>query len=104
MEKIERVSKNIVVDKMKISFFMVLFFLAVMVSSVKPNINYATPEHIAQNVKGIGKSKSIDIVEERKNGLFKDKDDFYIRVVKNKDYKVGDIVYARIIKKYKIGE
>lgn len=103
MDRIQRNSKN-VVDKMKVSFFMVMFFLAVVVSNVKPNINYATPEQIAKDINGVGKSKSISIVQEREKGLFKDKKDFYTRVVKNKEYKVGDITYARIVKKYKIGE
>lgn len=103
MEIIKMDKKNIA-DKMKISLFMLVFFFSVMISSVKPNINYVSPEHIDNSIRGVGEAKSINIVKERENGLFKDKDDFYARVVKNKDYKVGDIVYARIIKKYKIGE
>lgn len=93
-----------VVNKMKISFFMIVFFLTVSISNVKPNINYATTDELVKTVKGVGRVKSLNIVNERKNGLFKNKEDFYTRVVENDEYSIGDVTYKRIIQKYDIGE
>lgn len=96
--------KNII-NKIQISLFMLVFFFALALTNVKPNLNHATVEQIIADINGVGKVKSTHIVKEKnENGLFKDKDDFYVRVVNNKEYKVGEVVADRIVKKYKIGE
>lgn len=93
-----------VVNKIKISLFMMVFLVALMFSNNRPNINYVDAQHIANAIRGAKDSKPSWIVQEREKGLFVDKEDFYTRVVKNKEYKVGDIVFDRIVKTYKIGE
>lgn len=93
-----------VIKKIKISLFMMIFLFALAITNVRPNSNHLTADEIADGIHGIGKLKSERIVKEREKGIFKNKDDFYVRVVKNKDYRIGDTVYERIIKTYKIGE
>jgi hypothetical protein len=93
-----------VVDKIKISLFVLIFFIALMFSDNKLNINHVSAQHISDAIRGIKDVKSMQIVLERDNGLFKNKQDFYARVVSDKDYEVDDIVFDRIVKTYKIGE
>ncbi|MGL5458892.1 MAG: hypothetical protein ACRDBY_04690 [Cetobacterium sp.] len=93
-----------VVNKIKISLFMMVFLVALMFSNNKPNINYVDAQHISNAILGVKDSKSTWIVKEREKGLFVNKEDFHNRVVKNKEYRVGDIVFDRIVKTYKIGE
>lgn len=93
-----------VVDKIKISLFMLVFFLALMLSNNKPNLNYISKEQIAKEIRGIGAVKSSHIVTEKENGLFKNKKDFYDRIVMNGKYKIGDVVFERITKTYNIEE
>lgn len=93
------------IKKIKISLFMMIFLFALAITNVRPNLNHLTAEQIANDIHGIGKIKSERIVKERETkGKFKSKDDFYVRVVDNKEYRIGDTVYERIVKTYKIGE
>lgn len=93
-----------VVNKIKISLFMMVFLVALMFSNTRPNINYVSAQHISDSIRGVKDSKSNWIVKEREKGLFVAKEDFHNRIVKNKEYKVGDIIFDRIVKTYKIGE
>ena len=93
-----------VVNKIKISLFMMVFLMALMFSNNRPNINYIDAQHISKAIQGVGDVKSTWVIKEREKGLFINKDDFHARVVDNKNYKVGEVVFDRIVKTYKIGE
>lgn len=95
-------NKKVIVEKIKPQVFMVLFAIALFISSFRPNINYLTAEQIARDIAGIGPIKSQAIVMERtKGGVFKNADEFSARV---KPYGVGKIVVEKAVKKYRIGE
>lgn len=93
------------VNKIQIPLLMMVFFFTLALINIKPNLNYATESELDLSILGIGTLKASQIIKEREdNGIFKNRDDFYVRVVNNKKYKVGDVVAQRIFKKYKIGE
>lgn len=97
-------NKN-VANKIHIPLLMMIFFFTLALINVKPNLNYATEREIDLSVLGVGTLKASQIVKEREeNGNFKNKKDFYTRVVNNKSYKVGNLVAKRITKKFKIEE
>lgn len=89
-------------NKMSIPVIFILFLLTISISQfLKPDINYVLAEHIDLNVRGVGVQKSNGIIKERLlNGHFKDWNDFKNRT---ENVRIGDLVYNRIIHKYKIG-
>ena len=94
--------KKLIIQPIKHQVFAVLFMIALLISNLKPNINYLPAEKIAEDIVGIGVIKSKAIVLERnEGGVFKDVEDFKNRVA---PYGVGNVTINKVVNKYKIGE
>lgn len=80
----------------------VVFLIAFSLRDNRPNINYVSQTELSQSIQGIGTLKSKQIVFERTKKPFENELDFYIRVIDNEEYSLGDTTYKKIMDSYKI--
>lgn len=80
----------------------VVFLIAFSMRDNRPNINYVSQTELSQSIQGIGTLKAKQIVSERSKKPFENKLDFYLRVIDNEEYSLGDTSYKKIIDSYKI--